>query len=603
MIMKSSARNAMLAVIAIAWPGQASLPKTNAVVIQNSGQAVTSHSSESTVAPEAKVHIASHRLSFEDEMRRLSEQSHCTIIAEGVPLNAERDSPQQSVGEAQPAAVGLETIIRVADAFDYDAESISGHLIVLRKRYSDENDLPCVTYDEAEHSLRSILGLIGDYANLDAATQQDTGKLYLSLTAEQRARAVSGIHVTDLSEEQTRLARSIAAYFWSVTNCVQLRQAEALLAGIKSPKTAFVWLSIAPLHVDAFGFRGPIYLRGVVRDCPLDNRFRLTTSGYERTSNKDYPNLATLRTDASKGLPDSAQQDPDPTDPTEIDRKLAAGMLANRLPSTRTLEELCQEWTAGKLGSSGLGGKSEIVHAEVGKEIGGKPVSLFGSEYSSAGQQVRAVAALYGLQLLAPKEGEYHLILPIPVQPESAEDFPRQIERLIPAPLIRQAAGLSAAAAKSVASKSGPLPDVALAPTATDRARIHAEAQQRLLQSDAIAGNAGYYPEARRLLLLAKPLVPTKNSPPVRVMDANPEVRRLIALMMYSSGICRTEVKALTSRPLPDYMFHGDDLMFKAKLYKDGTGASWDFGEADANGVFLSEGGFAMQLPPNASAQ
>jgi hypothetical protein len=274
-------------------------------------------------------------------------------------------------------------------------------------------------------------------------------------------------------------------------------------------------------------------------------------------------------------------------------------MLAHRIPSTLTLAEAVhqiQESDAAKeAGADGAAALSIVVEPE----LGGKPVELFGGSYSSTDSLVRSLATLYGLELLVPKERHYSLVMPIPRMPQTREAFPTEIKRLIPMPLLDQYRGLSETFATSVlAQQQTGLIDPALSLQALDmQKRVQGEISRR--EGAKKAAIAGYYPAVRRLLVLTKPLVPTSDSKPVAFNQANPEVLRLVAIMLYSVS-CRTAINDMVSMPLPVCLFDPSRLIIKTEERSSDSRTTLYFmyGYKDENGTFHNEGQCSESAQP-----
>src|SRR5947209_3472482 len=97
---------------------------------------------------------------FDSALTSLSQQARVVIVCEGQPLRVElSDAEVERISErvdlsGTPLATAVE---QVAAAFDYECVRAGAAVFVLTKRYSDPNDLPDVTFEEAAGSLESIL--------------------------------------------------------------------------------------------------------------------------------------------------------------------------------------------------------------------------------------------------------------------------------------------------------------------------------------------------------------------------------------------------------------------------------------------------------------
>ena len=270
-------------------------------------------------------------------------------------------------------------------------------------------------------------------------------------------------------------------------------------------------------------------------------------------------------------------------------------MLANRLPSTRTLAEAVSQWEKAATQADAVD-KTTPVRLRVDPALAEKPICLFGASYSKTDSLARSVVALYGLELLIPKERQYYIALPIARTPQTGVEFQQEMRRLIPAPLRQQYAGLSATLAAALPPYQ-PIPGM----TAEMIRGMQREQQKsNIFQGAFTAVDAGYYPAARRVLVLAKPLVPTPASPPVPVTKANPEVLRLIALLLFP-GDCRRATNNLAEKPLAQSLLEPETLCIKAtqiNLTAGGALLRFYFGDKDAAGEFRCEAAPMMRAHP-----
>ena len=257
----------------------------------------SSSASESPVKPrfpESAVRVDSaSRGSFEAAFTAISQRAKVTIIAEGVPFHATLTDDQRSaLGQSLPAdapAPLAETVAKIAAAFDYDAEQINAHTFLLRKRYSDENDLPCVTYEEVVHSLRSILNITNKYAPFIPANKiLPPERYYRSLSDDQKKRAVDGLMFADLTPEQQNLAIVANGEECVGGDATYVKQVYDHLVALKNPHTEFTHM-MPKMRKPAFGYRGPCGPAGHVGVYPLDNRYRTFSVGYSRTAKKLAP--------------------------------------------------------------------------------------------------------------------------------------------------------------------------------------------------------------------------------------------------------------------------------------------------------------------------
>lgn len=97
----------------------------------------------------------------------LAQQTHTTLVVEDQPLKSSLDAakaPKVSVG-----GEAFSTLLpKIAAAYDYDVlplenASVAGRVFLLKKRFTDPNDLPDVTLAECNEALKNIADLIAPF--------------------------------------------------------------------------------------------------------------------------------------------------------------------------------------------------------------------------------------------------------------------------------------------------------------------------------------------------------------------------------------------------------------------------------------------------------
>jgi hypothetical protein len=497
---------------------------------------------------------------FDTIFQRISSDYKVTIITEGVPLHpilvaTQKESLLQLV--STPTRLGT-VIERIAAAFDYNVEHPYNRVFLLKKRYTDIEDLPCVTYSEVVHSLQAIDKIMSPYDEAEHKSSISSQEQFFnSLSPEQQQEVSMGISLRDVNEDQRKLAVD-AFYHVLLDNKIRwYHQLLSQLLLLTDHRTQFTWMKMD--GVTAFGLVGPFGPNGYMWRFPLNNGF---TSQIGRGSVlQKSPSSFTLTTQ-------------DQTIPTTIDRSLAPGMLANRLPSTRTIVEEVN-------GQSVVSGTD--FHVMVDSAIADKPVCVFGSDKCTADVIIRSLATLYGLQLLVPKPNDYTLTLPSPRPTQSIDDISGEIRRVWPLPLA-----ISLSAQTDVQEAFAPPLSVADArPNMSVEMQKHREFMQRIANQEATnkAYDVYYYPAVRRLLVLTLPAVPTELTPAVSVSDLPHEVLRLIAIARLS-GQPMHDIDSLEHFKLPSGFDKTEKLSVRA--YKSGNNLTISFGNGtrDSNGQY-----------------
>lgn len=163
---------------------------------------------------------------FQSALRAVSAKARVCVLAEDAPLH---DTLTEAQAQKLTEAGTLDEMLsRLADAYDYRVEGWYGRnrvkgrsgaapeLYLFRKKYTDERDLPDVTFDECRLLFREMAAMVKPYTSFPPIKSNTNGTLDIAdvLSADQlKQMAVGdGIPIRDLRPEQQKLVWRLALY-------------------------------------------------------------------------------------------------------------------------------------------------------------------------------------------------------------------------------------------------------------------------------------------------------------------------------------------------------------------------------------------------------
>lgn len=350
--------------------------------------------------PDLVVHLTRAQATrFQDALDALAAQAHVAIVAEGAPLHPAltgKDVPDL------PANTPLSTAVtKIAAAYDYSAER-QGGVFVLKKRYTDPEDLPDVTLDECRQSLDDVLRVLDAFnphlfiSIREPLSDRLAMDFVKTLTPEQeRAMQAKNLHYTDLTPGQQALIVRTILY-----ETVQM-QAD----GFQGLQDIFAQAPKSVIRTQAQGRKG-VFLE------------------YTQTERRDplYPNFQRLAwASLTFEAPLADGEAPPPARP-----------VAQSPPARgATLGEVVDGLNAA------LGRKAQEAPMAVEAALRAKPVTAAGLGNAAPLDALRALAAVYGLRIGASDRGGPLLERASSSAPRALPDLPQALRAALPAPLLR----------------------------------------------------------------------------------------------------------------------------------------------------------------------
>jgi|GEM_PF-5968341 len=359
------------------------------------------------------------QVAFEKVMTDFAKANRVTILTESQPLQL--DVTEENIAsvrsEAEKVKTVKERLVLLAQAFDYSVADTPAlpTLFVLHKKYSNPEDLPDITFEEARLAAKNIRKATKEFEP-ELAPGVPIWHIYNSLSpeAKQKMSSPQGIPVSQLSPTQQRRLFRVActSYFRRLDDW---RIIEERLDGCRSPKAQFTYRPFSGLVV-------PIY-EGPQSDSKdmwfVALNFRVFTQSMGGTTINEAKGEAEI-VDNKLVL-----YKPDPTDPkakpkasflfrpVAISLQKAVANISTRLPSP----------------------SSKVAKAVVDSHLQSKKICLFGEEFTTPVKCLDGLAAVYGLRIVHPDAKTARITMQVPYQKDISE-VKEKVQRLLPLPIV-----------------------------------------------------------------------------------------------------------------------------------------------------------------------
>ena len=385
---------------------------------------------------------AKSRGSFLDAITRIAKQKNIVIIAEDQPF---KEEPLENLTPPNDAPAEI-LVGEIARAYDYEAEQ-KGRIFLLRKRFSFQGDLPCVTLYECAATARDADRITARFLpRASAASQKQStialklalwenirdsftqsqlnalhngavefgatsfGKPVTGLIGQADGKIQVGVPVSTLSEGQRDLALRVASEFYLVDHLGWLPVSLRRLTAVTTQDVFFVEKSKA--SGTSFGYETMTGTQRA-RFTPLTGH---DISGGILTPDAFYdeenvPSITVQAQINGKKLP----VEPSPPFP-----------VSSNLPITTVT---VADWIK-KMSSQ----TQRLVTEE---DLGSKRISIAGDTGSEPTAIFRAIADLYGLRVLSDTQGVFRLTRPRLFMPGTANQLPQSLLSVLPTPLLR----------------------------------------------------------------------------------------------------------------------------------------------------------------------
>jgi hypothetical protein len=347
---------------------------------------------------------------FEAAFASVARQAHVAFICEGAPLRTAPTADGALRDRLAARRLPLDAAVRdLADAFDYEAAQGAPDVFVLTKRYSEADDLPPITLDEAALALRGILK-----AGAPFNPREDVGhvltRLLRAAGSERREALASGAVIGALPPDLRTLGQQVA---YSIHFDYSLSAVDAVVRRLDACRRQRAYFVRRPFDGGAAvpALEGPFAPNGATLYVSLTFPVWIAAPGQ------------TILTAARRdGVDHGVAGTPDPTAPEASRPEERRSPLA----CERTLAQLAAAVT-GPLAAD--------------PAVAAKRVCVFGAENTAPEALLNAAARLYGLRLAHGSEGG-KLTLPSPRPVRVPADVVEEACRLLPSFLRAVTAGV-----------------------------------------------------------------------------------------------------------------------------------------------------------------
>jgi hypothetical protein len=511
--------------------------------------------------------------SFDSALSDLAIQGQVGILTEDVPLHTrlsdvDLGNLKMSLGSSTPLTVAA-ALDAVAKAYDYEVQPEpkgDGLTVVLVKRYSDPNDLPFVTFDEAFYSLRTLTrGLDGFNPHIpDSGPDYPPFKLLTSLDADdyKAASSASGLPYTSLNAQQKEWVRdSISdAYVGSALNA--LDKICDMLRETRGARSTYRWMNLMRTGTQVFGMQLPWGQNGDLLQCGLSHGFMPqfiggvntntithivssyivevpTERGQHDLNEADEAQTESFRLDLEKFM--NGKPLPDPFAPKPGEREPTSNAEITLGKAVTSLAEPAAPTTVSGAGVKVIdladatipaGQATAVPKYFVNPVVADKVVCIFDPlKRLTPPATMQALAAVYGLNLLHQQDGSDELTLPAMPPVNDISDVASAMRSVLPAPWMRFYSG-------SMQREEATATQELLKHYARRSARIKQfVADVAAAESVPKADAARFQPIAHRLRVVVEPLVAKSPSRQIPMAAAGAEADRLLALLFVNDKI------------------------------------------------------------------
>ena len=364
---------------------------------------------------------------FENALAALAQQGNIGFVCEDQPLNpdvAEAENNKQVFASLQSAIPLNKAIQKVAELYDYEAVRVSNTLVLFKKLYSSDEDIPNVNLAEALRSLDNLV-YATQYFDVEDSTAS-LRNLYVSLSQKQRPIITEqGIPFAELTPTQQQLARKVA-YSFQFGGRNGVENMAMLLRAFQSRKVNLKLRSQfnmeIPYYSGTFPYNGlfPTGKRLLYGKADLGISYWLRPVAG-----------VTLYEVPKEAISSGRDIRADAVEPTTPQKNDTTGLPKRRI-AIRSLSSIVAD--------TGSYAKGEKATFQIDPIISDKPVFVAGTDKLSAIEIVQAIADIYGLKkshIVKQGQSVYLISPPTPYLLTEAQAVRREIERLIPAPLWR----------------------------------------------------------------------------------------------------------------------------------------------------------------------
>lgn len=348
-------------------------------------------------------------------MSYAAKRAGVALVPEGEPFK--KTLTPSELQEINTHVPPKELLAQIALAYDYDAEpQKEGLVVVLRKRYTDPDDLPFITMAEADAVLRDMSRLIAALSppNPDSNADQHSalGEFAASLSPEQQAAMANpkeGLAIGKLSPLQKDRLWQVPLSVYAQRPDSLIRQIKKQVVGTSDPQTAIGREGTdAARNISWFGYA--VFVPGAVKN----RRFRAMNM-----TNSAIGNSFSIR---------NSPEDNDQTVP-KVARPIDGEEKQGETPLAISLREAVRQTRSRA--------PDDVLPVVVAEEVAEKPVVLINASTAPPQTLLRALTETYGLLLVKQVDGVQYLGRPRLPKVKTFADLPQALQALMPLPFMR----------------------------------------------------------------------------------------------------------------------------------------------------------------------
>lgn len=377
---------------------------------------------------------------FKSLLTQVSDKFHITIIAEDQPLKPDiptvkaREIVDMS-GQNRTASVAVKAI---AEAFDYSIQKQNKNVFLLQKRFSAPSDLPCITLEEWNASVKDVVSVAEAFSPKFEGEIIDDPRTKIfaqSLSADQLSslKTKEGLSVQSMSDEQRRFVHELCLSFY-IEDPLQdlaynLRQGEC----ITNAKTHFGWFNRFKQRL--FGYTGPLKWHVKNHVFVQEDYFRPLNhlSGFSFQPNGNFgvksPVTPAKGTEQTPGITFTS-------DTSEVDESKLEEEDRDFVRVSETLGTIISKLN--QLRSAGQKDVTANMILSVDQGLAEKRLTLVGTQYTSPFTVFQSIADIYGVRIhTKPEQNERVLVRFRPQPATNLMGLRSFIRRAMPDPFLR----------------------------------------------------------------------------------------------------------------------------------------------------------------------
>ena len=531
-----------------------------------------------------------------DALRQVSQQTGAAFVCEGKPFRARNSSPPLVPVLAKWPANGLPldaAVSKIADAYDYEAER-NGSVFLLRKRYTNPEDLPDVPAEELRLSVRDVVraasGLPAPTVEMPTYEVKNSpfaDKFYQTLTPAQMKQLVGKkdeyvrLPVAELTPAQKKMMHDVVVSRHIQNAVDEPRKALTALQACSQKSTAFGWTNIELTPPSALAQTYYKHVFVPMLCCLVRENGKTAAAPFAPDGRVRF--RLTNRKIAYDANGDGSEPRPDDFGPNHT----ALPPPTETGPDTFTLQSLAVVLTKSETRTGKISPHGFKAH----EALEAKSVTVVGINDDNTESLWRGAGAVYGLHAVhTQKNGPLLLLRPRPQVARDLSELNAAVFSAFPAPVIRLYRGaFQGEQAKQLARPKSDFYLPAAGDTAEDTEfKTSQWAENARSEARDNAPRLLRYAVFHRFRVLLEPSLPIGSSDRVLYHDMSDEAHDLWTLILCLD--CLQNVSGLENAALP-LTITDFDKGFLTSSVIDGFGSSepelyitfWAYGDKTVN--------------------